>query len=61
MQGGIRALRTMRRGEVYDIEEKIGSGKWTPICECNSIHEAKEMLKTLKILDKEEVDEEDKS
>lgn len=61
MQGPIKALRTMKRGEIYDIEERIGGGKWTPICECHSINEAKDMLKTLKILDKEEVDEKDES
>ena len=53
-----RSLRTMKRGEVYDIEERYGNSKWSPICECHSINEAKDMLKTLKMLDEEEVDEE---
>ena len=58
MRSVVRALRTMKRGEHYDIEEKIGSGDWEPICECHSINEAKDMLKTLKTLDEDEGDDE---
>ncbi len=46
--------RTMKRGELYEIEEKIGDGDWAVICQVSSINEAKEILKTLKALEGEE-------
>lgn len=49
--------RTMKRGEKYDIEERIKGGDWQPICECYSIEEAKEILKNLRTLDGEEANE----
>ena len=54
MTSPIRSLRTMKRGESYFIEERFGNGPWESVCECHSIQDAKEMLKTLKLLDKEE-------
>lgn len=52
----MKERRVMKRGELYDIEEKIGGGDWSPVCECNSINEAKELLKNLKTLEGEEGD-----
>ena len=49
--------RTMKRGEVYEIEEKDRNREWQVVCQCASIAEAKELLKTLRLLDKEEVNE----
>lgn len=49
--------RTMKHGEVYVIEEKLGDGDWVPVCQCYSTTEAKELLKNLKILDGEGEDE----
>ena len=49
--------RTMKRGEHYEIEERIGSGSWTPICQCETVEEAKEILKNLRTLDGEEDNE----
>ena len=51
--------RTMKKGNVYEIEEKIGDGDFQPVCKCKTISEAKEMLKALRILDDEERDEKD--
>ena len=48
-----RERRVMKRGEVYEIEEKIADGDWQVVCECLSISEAKELLKTLKTLEGE--------
>lgn len=50
----MRTRRVMRRKNVFEIEERIGDGNWTPICECSSIEEAKELLRDLKILEGEE-------
>ena len=47
----------MRRGEIYEIEEKDRNREWQVVCRCGSISEAKELLKTLRVLDKEEVNE----
>ena len=49
----MRERRTMKRGELYEIEEKIGDGLWAPICHCDSIEEAKDILKNLKTLEGE--------
>lgn len=46
--------RTMKRGEKYEIEEKVGYKGWEVVCQCHSIEEAKEILKNLKALDGEE-------
>ena len=43
--------RVMKRGELYEIEEKIGDGDWATVCECATINEAKDLLKNLKALD----------
>lgn len=43
--------RVMKRGELYDIEEKLGDGDWATVCECATINEAKDLLKNLKALD----------
>ena len=53
--------RTMKRGEVYEIEEKDRNREWQVVCQCASIAEAKELLKTLRLLDKEEVNNDRKS
>ena len=50
----MRELRTMRRGELYEIEEKIGDGYWMPICQCTTVEEAKHILKNLRTLEGEE-------
>lgn len=46
--------RVMKRGELYEIEEKIGGANWAVICECATVNEAKGILKSLKTLDGEE-------
>lgn len=46
--------RTMKRGDAYEIEEKDKNHEWQVVCRCESIAEAKELLKTLRTLDKEE-------
>lgn len=48
--------RTMKRGELYEIEEKIGDGQWAEVCQCSTTNEAKEVLKNLKTLDGEKND-----
>ena len=53
----VKQRRTMKRGEVYEIEEKDRNREWQVVCQCASIAEAKELLKTLRLLDKEEVNE----
>ena len=45
--------RTMKRGDVYEIEEKDRSGDWQVVCTCDSIQEAKDFLKNLRLLDEE--------
>lgn len=45
--------RTMKRGESYEIEEKIGNDLWVTVSKCATINEAKEVLKNLEKLDKE--------
>lgn len=45
--------RTMKRGETYEIEEKIADGVWATVCKCATINEAKDLLKNLKALDEE--------
>ena len=45
--------RTMKRGEFYEIEEKDKNRDWQVVCRCSSIDEAKEILKSLRILDAE--------
>lgn len=52
--------RTMKRGEKYEIEEKVGYKEWEVVCQCHSIEEAKEILKNLKTLDGEEDNSEKK-
>lgn len=52
----MRQLRTMKRGDAYEIEERIGDGDWMPIAERDSIEEAKNTLKALRAL--EEIGEE---
>lgn len=49
-----RERRVMRRGETYEIEEKIGDGDWAVVCQVSTINEAKDLLKTLKALEGEE-------
>ena len=49
-----RERRVMKRGEMYEIEEKIADGDWQVVCECLTINEAKELIKNLKALDGEE-------
>lgn len=49
--------RVMKRGEVFDIEERIADGDWTTVCECATINDAKSLLKNLRILDEEEKNE----
>lgn len=49
--------RTMKRGDVYSIEEKNECGDWVSVGECNTIDEAKELLATLKVLNEEDKDE----
>lgn len=46
--------RVMKRGEIYEIEEKYGDGDWATVCECATINEAKNLLKNLRTLDGEE-------
>lgn len=50
----MKERRVMKRGGLYDIEERLGSGNWAPVCECSSINEAKELLKNLKTLEGED-------
>ncbi|MBQ3474461.1 hypothetical protein IJH24_03520 [Candidatus Saccharibacteria bacterium] len=49
-----RERRVMKRGEIYEIEEKISDGDWAVVCQCATINEAKQLLKNLKVLDGEE-------
>lgn len=49
-----KEYRTMKRGDVYEIEEKLGDGDWVSVMELESIDAVKNMLKTLKTLDQED-------
>lgn len=49
-----RQRRTMKRGDVYEIEEKIGSGDWEPVCESPDLDEIKRILKTMDALEGED-------
>ena len=46
-----KELRTMKRDGHFAIEERIGDGSWNAICECVTINEAKEILKSLRALE----------
>lgn len=48
--------RVMKRGELYEVEEKISGTDWAVICSCATINEAKGILKNLKTLEGEERD-----
>lgn len=48
--------RTMKHGEMYAIEERYGDGDWATVCECATINEAKNLLKSLRTLDGEDRD-----
>ena len=41
----------MKRGDVYEIEEKERGGQWQVTCRCQTINEAKEIIKTLRKLE----------
>lgn len=48
-------FRTMRYGDIYAIQERIGeTGDWSTVCECSTINEAKDILKTLHTLEGED-------
>ena len=51
-----REHRVMKRGEVYEIEERIGDGDWQAVCEYATINEAKNLLKSLRALDGDDRD-----
>ena len=53
--------RTMRRGNVYEIEEKDSNREWQVVCQCYSISEAKELLKNLRLLDGEKKNDKERS
>lgn len=52
-RGVIMERRTMKRNDKYEIEERIGDGDWQPVCECRTIDEAKEILRSLRLLEEE--------
>lgn len=45
--------RTMKRGKMYEIEEKDNNREWQVVCRCETIEEAKVLLRNLKVLDAE--------
>jgi hypothetical protein len=45
--------RTMKRGKMYEIEEKDNNREWQVVCRCETIEEAKALLRNLKVLDAE--------
>ena len=49
--------RTMKRGEIYEIEERSKDRDWQVVSRCASIEEAKEILKMLKTLEEEAHDQ----
>ena len=50
-----KEFRTMRYGNSYAIQEKLGeSGNWTTVCECETTNEAKEILRNLRALEGDE-------
>ena len=46
-------FRTMKRGDAYEVEEKDKNREWQVVSKCLTISEAKNVLKMLKLLEKE--------
>ena len=46
--------RTMKVSGGYEIQERYGEGNWAPICQCDTLDEAKETLKNIRLLENED-------